>query len=76
MTKTQRSVRYMSGHANNPFFMFQADWAKNKWKPKLFLFGIVVVPTLAGCWTIDFAQAKAGNPTHFFPAFLTGWKKH
>ena len=25
------------GHANNPAFMFGADYAKNKWKPALFV---------------------------------------
>jgi len=28
------------GHANNPVFMFQADWAKNKHKGFIFVFGI------------------------------------
>ena len=25
------------GHANNPAFMFQSDYQKNKWKPAVFV---------------------------------------
>ena len=48
------------GHANQPAFMFQADWAKKKWKGAVFVFGI----TALGCYipykAMLFAQKKAG----------------
>ena len=31
------------GHANNPVFMFQADWAKNKWKAGVFTCGVFLL---------------------------------
>ena len=31
------------GHANNPAFMFQSDYAKNKWKAGLFCFIVTSV---------------------------------
>ncbi len=48
------------GHANNPVFMFQADWAKNKWKGKVFVGSVVLLGTLVPVGCVQFAQKKAG----------------
>ena len=31
------------GHANNPAFMFQSDYAKNKWKAAVFVITVTAV---------------------------------
>ena len=48
------------GHANNPVFMFQADWAKNKWKGAVFVVSVVSLGTYIPWACIKFAQKKAG----------------
>jgi len=48
------------GHANNPVFMFQADWAKNKHKGFIFVFGIFGLGCLIPYKLVSFAQSKAG----------------
>lgn len=48
------------GHANNPTFMFQADWQKNKWKGAVFVGSVVFFGTWVPWKCICFAQRKAG----------------
>jgi len=48
------------GHANNPVFMFQADWAKNKWKGAVFVFGVFAAGCIIPYRCVCFAQKKAG----------------
>ena len=48
------------GHANNPAFMFQADYAKNKWKGAVFVITCAAVGTLIPWFSVRFAQKKAG----------------
>ena len=48
------------GHANNPAFMFQADYAKNKWKGAVFVITCTAVGTLIPWFSVRFAQKKAG----------------
>ena len=48
------------GHANNPTFMFQADWQKNKWKPAIFVVSVMGLGTFIPCFMMNFAQKKAG----------------
>jgi len=48
------------GHANNPVFMFQADWSKNKWKPALMVGSMVFLGFFIPYRMVAFAQRKAG----------------
>ena len=48
------------GHANNPTFMFQADWQKNKWKGAVFVLSVVGLGTYVPWFCLSFAQRKAG----------------
>ena len=48
------------GHANNPVFMFQADWAKNKWKGAVFVLSVAGLGTYVPWFCLSFAQRKAG----------------
>lgn len=48
------------GHANNPTFTFQADWAKNKWKGYLFAIGVWTLGCVVPMQLVYFAQKKAG----------------
>ena len=48
------------GHANNPTFMFHADWAKNKWKGAVMVCGIMGLGTYVPWKCMSFAQKKAG----------------
>jgi hypothetical protein len=48
------------GHANNPTFMFQADWQKNKWKGAASVAGLIFFGTWVPFKCVDFAQKKAG----------------
>jgi len=48
------------GHANNPVFMFQADWQKNKWKGAVFVGTICFLGTWVPWKCVSFAQKKAG----------------
>ena len=48
------------GHANNPTFMFHADWQKNKWKGAVFVISVVSLGTYVPWACIKFAQKKAG----------------
>ena len=48
------------GHANNPVFMFGADFAKNKWKGGLLVGTIVFMGTWVPWRCVVFAQKKAG----------------
>ena len=49
-----------AGHANNPVFMFQADWQKNKWKGAVFVISVMGLGTYVPWKCVDFAQRKAG----------------
>mgnify|MGYP004090413345 CR=1 FL=1 len=44
------------GHANNPAFMFQADYAKNKWKGAVFVITCTAVGTLIPWFSVRFAR--------------------
>ena len=48
------------GHANNPTFMFQADWQKNKWKAGVLVIGVIAAGTWVPWKCLSFAQKKAG----------------
>ena len=48
------------GHANNPCFTFQADWAKNKWKGYTFAISVWTLGTAIPYYCCWFAQRKAG----------------
>ena len=48
------------GHANNPCFTFQADWAKNKWKGYTFAISVWTLGTVIPYYCCWFAQRKAG----------------
>jgi hypothetical protein len=48
------------GHANNPTFMFGADWAKNKWKGAIGVFSLFFFGGFIPYRCIAFAQKKAG----------------
>lgn len=48
------------GHANNPVFMFHADWAKNKWKAAVLVCSVVGFGTYVPWFCVSFAQRKAG----------------
>ena len=63
---TQRASRGMGagmgggGHANNPTFMFGADWQKKKWKGAVFCLSVFGLGCYVPYKCIDFAQKKAG----------------
>jgi hypothetical protein len=48
------------GHANNPAFMFQPDWNKNKWKGAVFVGGVFGLGCFIPYKCVAFAQKKAG----------------
>jgi len=48
------------GHANNPTFMFQADFAKNKWKGAVFVGTVTFLGVMIPWKCVSFAQKKAG----------------
>ncbi len=48
------------GHANNPAFMFQAEWAKKKWRGGVMVGIVVVLGTYVPWKCVCFAQKKAG----------------
>ena len=48
------------GHANNPTFMFQGDWNKNKWKAGVLVGVVASLGVLVPIQCIRFAQKKAG----------------
>jgi hypothetical protein len=48
------------GHANNPAFMFQAQYAKEKWRPMLILFPLCFLGCMVPYKCVSFAQRKAG----------------
>lgn len=47
------------GPQNHPSFEHHADWAKNKWKPALFVFGFASIGLIVPAFGISFAQWKA-----------------
>ena len=49
------------GHANNPAFMFQADFAKNKWKGAVFTCTVAGLGILVPFYAVYFAQKKSGT---------------
>ena len=49
------------GHANNPTFMFQADYAKNKWKGAVFTVGVTGLGIFVPFYCVYFAQKKSGT---------------
>ena len=50
------------GHANNPTFMFQADWNKNKVKPAIFVISVMFLGTWVPWRCVCFAQKKVPPP--------------
>ena len=48
------------GHANNPAFMFGADYAANKWKGAVFVLSVAGAGCVVPYWMLCFAQKKAG----------------
>ena len=49
-----------AGHANNPVFMFQAHFAKNKWKGAVWVGSLLFLGCFIPYRCIAFAQKKAG----------------
>ena len=48
------------GHANNPAFMFQAQWSKEKWRSMMFLIPMILGGFVVPYKCVSFAQRKAG----------------
>jgi len=48
------------GHANNPTFMFQSDFQKNKWKGAVFVASVTLLGVYMPWFCVSFAQRKAG----------------